>query len=108
LLRVLACIPRTTDVRLVLRRIDDGRPPSWDRENDFDVVFRGRKVGRIWCFDYTGKVSGDRARYLWHWYFRDVEGRKDREGDAQTLEAAMSDFRKAWDAPGTNVRSVTP
>jgi hypothetical protein len=55
-----------------------------DADNDYDVMFRGRKVGRIWLFDYTGKLSGERARYLWHWYIRDVEGRKDTEGDAPT------------------------
>ena len=58
----------------------DGRPPGYDRENDYDVVFRGRKVGRIWKYDYTGKVSGEMARWLWHWDWRDVEGRKDAEG----------------------------
>src|SRR5687767_8027108 len=51
LLRALACIPRTRDARLILRKRTDGRPPGWDRENDHDVEFRGRKVGRIWKYD---------------------------------------------------------
>jgi hypothetical protein len=54
---------------------------------DNDVMFRGRKVGRIWLFDYTGKLGGER--------------------DAPTLEAAMAGFRAAWDAPGANVRNIT-
>jgi hypothetical protein len=107
LLRALACIPRTADARLLLRKVDSGRRPGMDKDSDYDVMFRGRKVGRIWLFDYTGKLSGERARYLWHWYFRDVEGRKNTEGDAPTLEAAMAGFRRAWDAPGANVRNIT-
>jgi hypothetical protein len=99
----LACIPRTADQRLLLAKRTDGRPPGWDRENDHDVVFRGRKVGRIWKYDYTGKTSGEMARWLWHWDWRDVDGRKDAQGHAPSLEAAMTDFRSAWDAPGSNV-----
>ena len=81
-------------------------PAQLDAENNYDVLFRGRKVGRIWKYDYTGKASGDRARYLWHWYSRDVQGHKDTEGDAPTLEAAMAEFRRVWDAPGSNVRGL--
>ena len=57
LLRALACIPRTADTRLLLVKRTDGRPPGWDRENDYDVVFRGRKVGRIWKYDYMGSAA---------------------------------------------------
>ena len=41
---------------------DGQRPPGWDAANDYDVVFRGRKAGRIWRHDYTGKVGGEMAR----------------------------------------------
>jgi len=54
-------------------------------------VFRDRIVGRIWCYD-AGSMSGPMAEYLCHWYWRDLEGRKDTEGHAPTLAAAMSDF----------------
>ena len=107
LLRALACIPRTVDARLVLRKVETGRPPGWDATTDYDVLFRDRRVGRIWQYDYTGKVSGDMARYLWHWYFRDVDGRKDTQRHAASLEAAMADFRIAWDAPASNVVRTT-
>ena len=70
------------------------------------LVFRGRKVGRIWKYDYTGKVGGEMARWLWHWDWRDVEGRKDAEGHCGSLEVAMAQFREAWDAPGGNVIST--
>ena len=45
LLRALACIPRSADTRLLLRKAGSRRPPGWDgdAENDFDVMFRERK-----------------------------------------------------------------
>ena len=103
LLRALMCIPRSADTRLLLVKRTDGRPAGYDRENDYDVVFRGRKVGRIWKYDYTGKVSGEMARWLWHWDWHDVEGRKDAEGHCGSLEVAIP---RAWDAPGGNVIST--
>jgi len=48
-------------------------------------------------------VSGEMVRWLWHWDWRDVDGRKDTQGHAPSLEAAMTDFRSVWDAPGSNV-----
>ena len=100
------CIPRTADTRLLLVKRTDGRPPGYGRENDYGVVFRGRKVGRIWKYDFTGKVSGEMARWLWHWDWRDVEGRKEAEVHCGSLEVAMAQFREAWDAPGGNVIST--
>ena len=99
LLRALMCIPRTPDNRLILKPAAEGRPPNWDKTADFDVLLRGRRIGRVWRFDYTHVTSGPRAGYPWHWYWRSVEGRDDAEGDAPTLEAAMADFRRAWDRP---------
>jgi hypothetical protein len=64
LLRALMSIPRRPQSRLLLVKRIDGRPPGYDRENDYDVVIRGRKVGRIWKYDYTGKVGGEMARWL--------------------------------------------
>jgi hypothetical protein len=99
LLRALMTIPRRPDSRLILQRPEYGRPPGYDRENDFRVLFRGRAIGRIWRYDYAVSASGDRARYHWHWHWRDVEGREDTTGDAPTLQSAMADFRRAWDGP---------
>jgi hypothetical protein len=91
------CIPRRPDGRLILRPAEDGRAPSWDKSSDYDVFFRGRRVGRVWRFDYKDGRFGERQ--LWHWYWRSVDGRTDTRGDAPTLEAAMADFRRAWDGP---------
>jgi hypothetical protein len=101
LLRALMCIPRRPDARLILKPAEDGRPPSWDKSSDYDVMFRGRRVGRVWRFDYQDDGFGDRM--LWHWYWRDVEGRLDARGHAPTLETAMADFRRAWDTPASGV-----
>jgi hypothetical protein len=108
LLRALASIPRTADQRLVLRKVTDTRPPCWSLENDYDVMFRGRKVGRIWMFDYTGKSGGEMGRWLWHWDRRNGEGRKDTSGHCGSLHEAMAQFRAAWDAPAASVRNITP
>jgi len=35
--------------------------------------------------------------------WRDVEGRTDTRGHSPTLEAAMADFRGAWDRPESGV-----
>ena len=48
MLRVLLWHPAHSRTRLLLRKVERReRPPGWDAANDCDVVFRGRKVGRI-------------------------------------------------------------
>jgi hypothetical protein len=97
LLRALMTIPRRPASRLLLQRRTPGRPPGWDREPDYDVMFRGRAIGRIWRFDYARSCGGEMAQHLWHWQWRDVPERADMTGNAPTLEAAMAGFRQAWD-----------
>ena len=98
LLRAMMTIPRRPDSRLVLQRSEHGRPPSWDATTDYNVVFRGRQIGRVWRYDYSGSASGDRARYPWHWNWHDAPDWADMSGHAPTLESALADFRRAWDA----------
>jgi hypothetical protein len=100
LLRAMMAIPSRAD-RLILRRSDRVRPPTRQMGEDYNVMWRDRAVGRVWCHDYIGAVSGEMARHLWHWHWRDVRGRADAAGHAPTLEAAMADFRLAWDNQGT-------
>jgi hypothetical protein len=97
LLRALMTVPRRPDGRLILQRVLPGRPPGWSNEPDYSVLFRGRVIGRVWRYDYAGDCSGEMARNLWHWDWREVDGRADQTGHAPTLEAAMADFRRAWD-----------
>lgn len=104
LLRALMTIPRRPDARLILQKVEPGRPPGWDRQPDYNVLFRGRAIGRIWRFEYPD--SGEMGRHPWHWRWREVEGRADTAGHAPTLEAAMTDFRKAWDTPAPTQREA--
>ena len=66
------------------------------------------KVGRVWRYEYTGKVSGEMARWLWHSDRRNVEGPKDASGHCGSLHETMAQFRTAWDAPADNVRNFGP
>jgi hypothetical protein len=106
LLRALMTLPAPRNNRLILQRVEEGRPPGYDRENDYRVIFRGRIVGRIWRYDYRGKASGPMAEHLWHWHWRDAPDRPDTSGDADTLEAAKAGFRRAWDAAVSADRSA--
>ena len=105
LLRALMTIPRRPDGRLILQKVEPGRPPGWSNEPDYNVLFRGRAIGRIWRFEYRD-VGGDMGRYPWHWHWRDVEDRTDQTGHAPTLQAAMAGFRKAWDTPTPTQREA--
>ena len=58
-------LPRPRTSQLILRRAEDRRPPGWDATTDYDVLFRDRRIGRIWHIDYAGKTGGEMARHLW-------------------------------------------
>lgn len=70
LLRALMTIPRRPDTRLTLQRVDDTRPPGWDKR-DYNVLWRGRRVGRIWFYDRYDDRKGP-----WHWHWRNVPERQ--------------------------------
>jgi hypothetical protein len=69
--------------------------PGYDQPNDYNVFSRERQIGRIWKYAY--KEHPWAKMPVWHWNWRDIPGEPDTEGHAPTLEAAMADFRKAWD-----------
>ena len=48
LLRALVTLRPRPESRLYLQRSERGRPPDWDAFNDYNVLFRGRPVDRIW------------------------------------------------------------
>jgi hypothetical protein len=107
LLRAIMALPGRRDARLVLRKPAEPRPPVPRSEEgaDYNVLWRDRIVGRIWRHDYSRDSAGDMARHPWHWRWRDVDGRPDTKGHAATLETAMADFRRAWDAEQGSVAS---
>ena len=64
LLRALAHVRHTPEARLTLVHLIDGRAPGWDRLLDYNVMYRGRRVGRIWRHTY----ARERHEGLpWHW-----------------------------------------
>src|SRR5688572_1823402 len=96
LLRAIMSIRPRPQSRLILQRLDHDRAANWDRSQDHDVLHRGRVIGRIWRHEYRNHPWADAPP--WHWHWRGVTGLPDTEGHAQTLEAAMADYRRAWDA----------
>lgn len=97
LLRALVTIRPVPESRLYLQRSERGRPPGWDASNDYDVLFRGRAVGRIWRFIYE---KTEFRNCPWHWSMRpDSSAMSDHDWDhAMTLNEVMEQFRMAWDA----------
>jgi len=56
-----------TGSRFNLEPTERGRPPDWDASNDYNVLFRGRPVGRIWRAIYK---DSEWRYYPWHWDIR--------------------------------------
>ena len=95
LLRALVTIRPRPESRLHLHRAERGRPPDWDAETDFNVMFRDRHVGRIWRSIYKGSARQD---YPWHWKINVPDEPDIDWGHSMTLLEAMEHFRRAWDA----------
>jgi hypothetical protein len=103
LLRALMCIPHTGESRLILQPVKERRPPFWTIEDDYNVVFRGQRVGRI------DREPDDRCEVPnapWRWFLNDPRGgtgavddfrTRMASGRAATRGEAMAAFRKAWD-----------
>jgi hypothetical protein len=94
LLRALEHVRHAPHCRLYLQAPDSDRAPVWNTPRaDYDVIWRGAKVGRIWRFIYRGERH---EGWPWHWVIR-AEHRPGEEGHALTLHEAMEQFRAAWD-----------
>jgi hypothetical protein len=78
---------------LSLQRVDYPRPPALDPKTDYNVLWKGRPIGRMWKHRYDNHPWASKPD--WHWYWGTRGGRI--EGHAPTLESAMADFRRAWD-----------
>jgi hypothetical protein len=103
LLRALMCIPRTGESRLLLQPVQERRPPFWTMVDDYDVAYRGRRVGRI-DREPDGRCEVPAAP--WRWFLNwDGDGgievadprRKMAHGRAATRGEAMTAFRRAFD-----------
>jgi hypothetical protein len=96
LLRALVTLRPTPENRLYLQRSEYGRAPGWDAETDYNVIYRGRPVGRIWRHIYERHAF---QNCPWHWTVRPSNDDWQEDwGHAMTLQEAMEQFRMSWDA----------
>jgi hypothetical protein len=93
LLRALMHIRHTPQSRLTLHQATTGRAPSWDQSSDFDVMWRGEKVARVWRHTY---VRENFEEHPWHWDIT-APRRKHEWGHSLTLHEALEQLRMAWD-----------
>jgi len=77
---------------LVLRRAQEYRPGDWNPDHwnpdDFDVLYDGRTVGRIY------RINA--ATGIW-WWESFMPTRRKGYGDAPTRDDAMAAFRAEYD-----------
>ena len=69
LLRALMSIPRRPESRLILVPLRETRPPFYDLRDDYNVMLRGRKVGRI---RFNHKTYPHEAHVPWRWFLNDM------------------------------------
>jgi hypothetical protein len=78
---------------LALKRIvwSDGT----SRPDDYNVVYEGQRVGRIYRMNSTGR---ELWRWTQSWIFQPTHGANG--GVADTLDEAKAAFRSAWEQGG--------
>ena len=69
-------------------------PPFWDLRDDYNVMFRGRKVGRI---RFNHKTYPSESHVPWRWFLNDIERNRMADGLCASREEAMTAFRMAFD-----------
>jgi hypothetical protein len=94
LLRALMTLPRRPQSRLILQPVSEPRAPFWTVDADYNVVWRGQRVGRI-SFDH--KPHPNEAHIRWRWFLNDHERRRMAAGRTATREEAMTAFRAAFE-----------
>ena len=90
LLRALMTLPAPRRAQLILQRVAEDRGPFWNAETDYDVLWRGKRVGRIDC---EPNPYPHEQHVPWRWFLDDAKGMA--HGRAATREEAMTAFRKA-------------
>ena len=76
---------------LRLRPAERPRAPAWKLGDDYDVMFEGKRVGRI---RYHEESTEGRMGTPWFWGVD--KGANQKHGNVATLEEAKAAFRKAW------------
>lgn len=94
LLRALACIARRPESRLVLQPAREARPPFYNLVDDYNVMHRGRRVGRI---SFNHKPYADEMQLRWRWFLNDTQRNRMADGRTATRAEAMAAFRHQFD-----------
>ena len=98
LARALNTLPGSNPNRLILRSAQKRSGGDWS-DDDYDVVWKGLTVGRIYCLPFAPPSGRP-----WFWgieFFSRAAGTLQYDGHAETREAAMAAFRAAWNAQGS-------
>src|SRR4029077_13273577 len=74
---------------IVLQRPKHDRLPGNDRQNDYNVLWRGRSIGRIWRHEYRNHPRSGLGP--WHWYWQLERIGRETEGHA---------LRRRWPISG--------
>jgi hypothetical protein len=90
--------------KLSLQRPGYGRPPGHDAASDYNVMWCGRNIGRVWRYEYQNHPWDGMGPWHWYWELERHSGRT--EGHAPTLESAMADFRRAWDSSRQSAKAT--
>jgi len=95
LLGALAVLFVPRGERLLLRRAERLRAPYWDtaNDNDYDVVWRGKRVGRI---DRDPTPHESEVHVPWRWFLDVTPKQAGKHGRAATLGEAREALRQAW------------
>jgi hypothetical protein len=99
LLRALISISRRPESRLILQPVTEERLPFYDLRDDYNVTFRGKRVGRI---TYDHKPYANEAHMRWRWFLNDTQRNRMANERCATREEAMAAFRKAFDRVADN------
>ncbi len=99
LLRALMTLPAPRHKRLVLQRAPEPRAPWYDTTNDYDVLWRDQKVGRI---DLDPRPYPEEAHVPWCWFLDDEPRKRMASGRTATREQAMIAFRESFETVPDN------
>jgi hypothetical protein len=95
LVRAFAALPAVNTDVLILQPAAEPRAPLWEIKDDYNVLWMGEKVGRI----YLNLESFEAREFNrpWYWGFSHPTLGRSAYGRVATRQAAMAALRAAWD-----------
>ncbi len=91
-------LPAPISKRLILQPAE-ARPPFWGAAEDYRVVWRSERVGRI---DRDPRPYPVHEHVPWRWFLNDGRRQRMASGRAATRDEAMVAFRNAWETVPDN------